>query len=89
MTSRAVRRHVSSGQWTPLEGLRAIAELWSLPLHRHAHLPLVPRIWSLRENATAYDAACLALAEVLEAPPVTRDARLAAVPRVTAAVELL
>lgn len=85
----AIRRYVGSGQLSEHEGVRGIAELWMLPLLRHDHLPLVPRIWSLRENATAYDAAYLALAEALEAPLVTRDARLTAVPRHSAVVELL
>lgn len=39
---------------------------------------LLPRIWELRHNVTAYDAAYLALAEAIDAPLVTCDARLAA-----------
>ena len=51
-----------------------------LPLQRYAHEALVPRIWELRENFSAYDAAYLALAEVLVedgAPLLTADTRLA------------
>jgi predicted nucleic acid-binding protein len=36
------------------------------------------RIWALRHNLTAYDAAYVALAEALQATLVTRDTRLAA-----------
>jgi predicted nucleic acid-binding protein len=38
---------------------------------------LLPRVWDLRHNLTAYDAAYLALAEALEAPLLTRDRRIA------------
>lgn len=44
---------------------------------RYPHAPLLGRIWALRENVTAYDAAYVALAEALGVPLVTRDARLA------------
>ena len=38
------------------------------------------RVWSLRDNLTAYDAAYVALAEALDAPLLTRDRRLASAP---------
>jgi predicted nucleic acid-binding protein len=38
---------------------------------------LIPRMWQLRGNVTAYDAAYIAAAESLECPLVTADARLA------------
>ena len=40
--------------------------------------PLLDRIWALRANVTAYDAAYVALAEQLAAPVITCDAKLAA-----------
>jgi predicted nucleic acid-binding protein len=46
-------------------------------IERHVHRPLLHRVWDLRYNITAYDAAYVALAESLDAPLVTRDARLA------------
>lgn len=53
-------------------------DLADLPLNRYPHDVLLSRIWELRNSATAYDAAYLALAEALDAPLVTRDRRLAA-----------
>jgi antitoxin FitA len=60
----------------------------SAALVRHPHdLPL-PRIWALRENATAYDAAYRALAAALEAPLLTCDVALASAGWHRAEVEL-
>jgi predicted nucleic acid-binding protein len=47
-----------------------------LPLVRYPHTFMMSRIWELRHNVTAYDAAYIALAEELRAPLVTRDIRL-------------
>ena len=55
----------------------------------YPHELLLPRVWELRHDLTAYDAAYVALAEALEAPLATRDAALAAARRHTATVELL
>jgi len=52
-------------------------DLATLRAIRYEHGPLRPRIWSLRHNLTAYDAAYVALAELLEATLLTTDARLA------------
>ena len=55
---------------------------------RYPHTALMERMWALRENLTAYDAAYIALAEALDAPLVTTDARLARASGVRAAVEV-
>lgn len=68
---------------------KALDLLDDLPLHRWPHRALLARIWALRENLTAYDAAYVALAEALECPLVTRDARLARVAGHRARVELV
>jgi len=44
----------------------AIADYASLPIERYPHLPLLNRVWELRRNLTAYDAAYITLAEYLE-----------------------
>jgi predicted nucleic acid-binding protein len=68
---------------------QAVADLAALPLRRAPHLPLLPRIWELRENLTVYDGAYVALAEVLEAPLLTADERVAAAPNVRCEIELV
>jgi len=60
-----------------------------LTINRFEHLPLLPRIWGLRDNLTAYDAAYVALAEATGAPLVTADQKLAAAPAHRAEVILV
>lgn len=59
-----------------------------LAIVRYGHEPLADRIWELRDNLTAYDAAFVVLAEALGAPLVTCDSRLDKAPGHGAAVEL-
>jgi hypothetical protein len=54
-----------------------LADLLALPVVRHPQTLLLPRIRELWKSISEYDAAYVALAEVLEAPLLTRDARLA------------
>ena len=60
----------------------ALVALVDLDVTRHAHLPLLARMWALRANLRASDAAFVALAEGLGAPLVTLDLHLAAAPGV-------
>ncbi len=67
----------------------AIADLLDLRVTRYPHLVLLPRIWQLRHNFSAYDAAYVVLAEKLRAVLVTRNVRLATASRLhSATVEL-
>jgi predicted nucleic acid-binding protein len=59
-----------------------------LPIRRYPHHPFADRMWDLRQNLTASDAAYVALSEALEAPLVTCDARLATSPGHQAQVEV-
>lgn len=72
----------------PAAAAQALADLLALDLTRYSHDTFVPRIWQLRGNLTAYDAAYVALAESLAAPLVTCDGRLAAAPGNRAQIEL-
>jgi predicted nucleic acid-binding protein len=67
----------------------ALDDLRALDLQRYPHEPILGRIWQLRDNLTAYDAAYVALAEVLDATLLTFDARLARAPGNAARMELL
>ncbi len=67
----------------------AVADLSELLIRRYPHRALLPRIWELRHNLTPYDAAYAALAEVLGAPLLTADAKLAGAPGLRCEVELL
>lgn len=54
-----------------------LSDFADLAIVRYPHHPLSARIWALRHNVTAYDAAFLALAEALGTPLITCDTRLA------------
>ena len=76
----ALRRLVSSGEATAERAGEAIDDLQDLPIERYPHDILVPRIWQLRENFSAYDASYVALAEGMADEPVPllpADGRLA------------
>lgn len=87
--ANGLRRRVARRELSADLGQLALALLSQLPLARYPHTPLLPRIWELRDNLTAYDAAYVALAEGLDATLVTRDAKLAAAPGHSANIELL
>ena len=55
---------------------------------RYAPILLLNRIWQLRQNLSAHDAAYVALAEDLEAPLITRGQRIAAAPVHAATIEV-
>jgi predicted nucleic acid-binding protein len=74
--AQVLRRYALAGVFAPERGAEALEDLADFPIARYPHQPFLSRIWELRHNVTAYDAAYLALAEVLAAPLVTRDAKL-------------
>lgn len=73
----SLRGLVRGGVAGVLQAREALVTMRSLPLLRYPHLPLLPRIWQLRDNLTAYDASYVALAEALGCALVTADKRLA------------
>lgn len=87
--TQAIRRYAAAGELSARQGERALADLLDLPLMRYGHAVLLHRAWELRHAVTAYDAMYLALAEALDAPLVTRDAKLARAHGHRARIELL
>jgi predicted nucleic acid-binding protein len=74
--AQVLRRYTLSGEITDARAVDALRDLAAFPIERYWHLPFLARVWELRSNFTAYDAAYVALAEVLDAPLLTSDARL-------------
>lgn len=77
--AQVLRRYAHTGVISPERGAEALSDLAELPLNRYPHFILLPRIWQVRHNLTAYDAVYLALAEALRAPLLTRDRALRSV----------
>jgi predicted nucleic acid-binding protein len=86
---QVLRRYCASGSLPSERAALAVEDFRALDLERYPHEPMLDRIWQLRENMTAYDAAYVALAEALGAPLLTFDARLANAPGHRARVQLL
>lgn len=78
--AHVVRRYCAAGEISEQVGERALSALAEFDAVRYTHELLLPLIWRLRHNLTAYDAAFVALAAVLDAPLVTLDARIAHAP---------
>jgi len=68
---------------------QAFDDFSNLVIERHEHRSLLPRVWELRDSLTAYDAAYVALAEALDAPLLTCDAKLAGARGHRATIELV
>ena len=80
----ALREVISSD-----EAATMLNRLVLLPLQRHEHLTLLPRVWELHRQLSPYDATYVALAEQLGAVLLTRDARLARAHGVSCVIELV
>ncbi len=87
--AQVLRRYCASGEMDAERGREALRDLADIPINRYPHDVFLPRIWELRPNMTAYDAAYVALAETLPAPLLTRDTRLASAPGHAAIIELI
>lgn len=88
--TNVVRRLVQRGRLTEEQGAEAMAAFIAVDLRRFPADWLRPRMWALRNNAGAYDATYIALAELTEATALlTTDARLEKVPGIRCAVEVL
>ncbi len=86
--AQVLRRLARQGVVSVRRADEAVRDLLDLRITRYAHFVLLPRIWQLRHNLSAYDAAYIVLAETLGAALITRDARLAFASGHRASVEL-
>jgi predicted nucleic acid-binding protein len=87
--AQVVRRYAMVGQIDSDRGRAVLDDLMVFPMWRHSHDVLLPRVWELRNNLSAYDAVYLALAEALDAPLLTHDQRLATATRRHSWVQIL
>lgn len=84
----ALRRLVVSRAIGEDRAADARTDFADLAILRYPHVSLADRMWELRHDLTAYDAAFIALAETLDVPLVTCDARLARASGHAATVEV-
>ena len=75
-----LRRSILGGTMTEQRASQALQDLADLEIERVTHTVLLPRVWELRANYTAYDACYVAVAELFHAPVLTYDARMASAP---------
>jgi predicted nucleic acid-binding protein len=74
--AQALRKLVQLQDITAPRAEQALEDYASLVIDKHPHQDLLARIWQLRDSLTAYDGAYVALAEALDVPLLTCDARL-------------
>lgn len=87
--AQVIRRYWAAREIDADRGREALTDLVDFPIRRYPHGFLLPQVWELRNNLSAYDAVYVALAVALDAPLVTRDRRLAAAASQQATVELV
>jgi predicted nucleic acid-binding protein len=74
--ANVLRRSAERGDISEDIAALAHADLLDLSVELFAYEPLAGRVWELHHNLTSYDAWYVALAEALDAPLATLDARL-------------
>ncbi|WP_425845326.1 type II toxin-antitoxin system VapC family toxin [Agrococcus sp. TSP3-2-1] len=84
-----LRRIVASGRIAADDGWAAIEAWRRIGITRYAVTGLLPRIWELRDNLSAYDAGYVALAEALECPLATTDSRISRAPGLRCPITVL
>jgi predicted nucleic acid-binding protein len=87
--TQVLRRYVRERAVTEVRGQELLQDLADLRILRHRHTFLLRRAWQLRHHLTVYDAVYVALAEALDAPLLTCDAKIAAAPGHHAIVEVV
>jgi predicted nucleic acid-binding protein len=86
---QVLRRYLLNKDLTAERAADAIEDFQSIRIFRYPHRIFVDRIWELRNNMTAYDAAYVAVAETIGAHLLTTDKRLASTSHHSATIEFI
>lgn len=86
---QAIRGLERANQLSSEVAARAAARFAVMRIERHPHRLILRRVWDLPDNLTAYDAACVGLAELLDVSLLTLDRRLAGAAGTAASIEVL
>lgn len=84
-----VRTQHLQGRLDRTAATQAVEDLRDWPGERVGHRLLLDRAWQLRDTVRGWDAMYVALAEVMGAPLLTTDARLATAPGPTCPIEVV
>ena len=87
--AHALRSQVLRGRIGLGVARRALDRWARIGIRRFAVVGLLPRIWELRQNLTAYDATYVSLAEAIGCDLLTADARLAMAPGPTCPIAVV
>ncbi len=88
-TVAVLRKRWLAGTITQHRFATAVDDLGLINVDRYPTLPLMRRAFELRSNLTSYDAAYVALAEVLDCELLTGDVRLGHAPGPRCAIRVL
>jgi predicted nucleic acid-binding protein len=87
--TNVIRRHRNAGMLAATEAQLAVEGFWELPITLWPLEVVRSRVWELGENLSSYDAAYVALAERLDAPLLTGDARISRAPGPRCVIEVV
>ena len=87
--ANAVRGHVRRGELDEASGWEILHTFRWLGITRHGTFSMLDRVWELRHNLSAYDAAYVALAEAMQCPLLTGDGRISRAPGLRCPVTVL
>ena len=83
----ALGRLVRAGKLSARQAADRVRRLQRVPAERHSLPPLLLQAWQMRQNLRLVDALYVALAQQLDAPVLTTDARLASATPVAQLIE--
>lgn len=85
----ALRGHALAGRVSDTRLQEAISDHLDLRIHRHLMTESIPALLDLRDNFTVHDAAYVLLADALQVPLLTADAKLEEARRLGIVVEVV